>query len=176
MNIKLQPLRREDFPIIRDWIDPNIFRIFKQPIDDFQLETLLTKYGDDGKPVDLGFAAKDIDRGCIVGFIHAVIDWKNELAHIQQIIVGNNADRKQGIGSFLMRELLKKCFQDLKLHRAQLFVDEDNTAAVNFYYKMGFKTDGLMRDATKHNGKFISWYCMSLLEKEYLQNQQVSNS
>ena len=106
MNLKIRQLRRQDFPVIRDWIDANMFRIFQEPIDDSQLEILLTKYNDDGRPADLGLAALDID--------------------------------------------------------------EDNTEAVNFYYKMGFKTDGLMRDATKYNGKFISWYCMSLLDNEYL--------
>jgi len=66
-----------------------------------------------------------------------------------------------------MQNIFNKCFNELKLNRTQLFVDEDNAPAVNFYRKLGFHTDGLMREATKFEDCFISWYCMSLLKKEW---------
>jgi RimJ/RimL family protein N-acetyltransferase len=165
MEIRLEPLERTDFPVIRDWIDPRLFRIFEAPIDDAQLERLLPRE-EQGRPVDLGFKAVQIETGSILGFVHAVIDWKDDLVHIQQIIV-SASERRGGIGTRLMDHLLAICFTDLGLHRAQLFVDEDNEPAVAFYRKLGFRTDGLMRDAAKVGSTYKSWYCLSILEDEW---------
>ncbi len=166
MKIALRPLKRSDFPVIRDWIDPKVFRIFKEPIDDTQLKILLTKH-DNGKPTDLGISAVDIESGSIVGFLHVVIDWKNELAHIQQILVGIPEMRRQGFGAQMLNATLTKCFDELKLHRVQTFVDEENMPSISFFQNMGFKIDGLMRDAAKVEDRFLSWYCLSLLSSEW---------
>lgn len=166
IDIRFEPLARADFPIIRDWIDPSLFRTFRAPIDDSQLERLLTK-GEAGRPTDLGIKAVQASTERVVGIAHVVIDWRNELVHIQQILVGPPELKRRGIGTRLMDHLLSTCFTDLGLHRAQLFVDEDNEPAFRFYRKLGFHTDGLMRDATKVGPTFKSWYCMSILEDEW---------
>ena len=166
MDIDIRPTQEHDFPVIRHWIDTRLFRRFTKPIDDSQLENLLSR-SKDGNLVDYGICAVNSGSNAIVGFAHAVIDWKNELAHIQQIIVGNSEFKKCGVGTTLMQNIFNKCFNELKLNRTQLFVNEDNAPAVNFYRKLGFHTDGLMREATKFEDCFISWYCMSLLKKEW---------
>lgn len=165
MRITIANLERKDFPIIREWIDPGRFRIFHSPIGDDQLERLLTAYGD-GRVRDLGFKAVD-ESGQAVGFIHVVLDWANEIGHIQQILVGEPGRRRQGVGSAMMEHTLRVCFEEYRLHRVQLFVDEDNEAAVAFYRKQGFHTDGLMREAQKIGERFLGWYCMSMLVREW---------
>jgi RimJ/RimL family protein N-acetyltransferase len=62
---------------------------------------------------------------------------------------------------------MRTCFGDLGLHRVQLFVDEDNEPALAFYRKLGFVSDGLMREATKTERGFVSWHCMSMLTGEW---------
>jgi len=166
VNISFRPLERNDFPIIRNWIDHRLFRRFIPPIDDSQLEVLLPSYSNN-QIVDHSIVAYSGDTDNVLGFSHTVIDWKNELAHIQQIVVGEKEFKRCGIGTELMQKTLTECFDNLKLHRAQLFVDEDNTPAVKFYKKIGFHTDGLMREATKFEDQFISWFCMSILKNEW---------
>ncbi len=158
-------LQAADFPIIRDWIDPGLFRNFRAPIGDDQLQRLLTRCGDRGIFTDLGLKAMD-DTGSVCGLVHVVFDWANELGHIQQMIV-SPCERRHGIGRALMHHTLAVCFNEHKLHRVQLFVDESNSPAVAFYRSQRFHTDGLMREATKVGSRFISWYCMSLLETEW---------
>ena len=158
-------LERRDFPVIRGWIDPNLFRIFRAPIGDDQLERLLTKRRD-GRLTDLGLKAVD-DTGSVNGFIHVVLDWANDLGHIQQIVVGEPGRRRQGIGSAMMQHTLRVCFDEQGLHRMQLFVDEENEPALAFYRKQGFQTDGFMRESRNVGDRFFGWYCLSMLQSEW---------
>lgn len=165
-EIRLEPLRVQDFPQIRPWIDPRVFRIFREPVDDAQLSRLLTKYEDD-RPTSLGFRIVRSSDSEVIGLIHATIDWQNKLAHIGQIIVGDPRLRCVGIGSASLVQLLRMCFNELGLHRVQLFVDEDDLSAISCYKKVGFRLEGLMRDATRIDDGYVSWYSMSILEEEW---------
>ncbi len=166
MKIAVAHLERADFPVIREWIDTKVFPIFREPIDDGQLEMLLTQ-SKDGRLTDLGLKAVDEDTGQALGFVHVVLDWKNELGHIQQILIGSPELRRQVVGSVLMQHTLGVLFGDHRLHRVQLFVDEVNPSAIAFYKKMGFQVDGFMRESRKVGDTFEGWYCMSLLEREW---------
>jgi RimJ/RimL family protein N-acetyltransferase len=166
IEIRLEELEYKDFSRIRAWIDPRIFRFFRAPVDDHQLNRLLTKQAD-GKPVSLGCRIVRSSDAEIIGLIHAAIDWRNNLAHIGQIVVGDPALRGLGIGTAALIAFLRICFDDLSLHRAQIFVDEENTAAITCYQKAGFKVEGLMREASKVGDTYISWHSMSILEEEW---------
>ncbi|MFC2172295.1 GNAT family N-acetyltransferase [Acidobacteriota bacterium] len=166
MKLVLEELELDDLPVIQKWIDPSVFRIFKDPVDVEQLTRLLSKYKGD-EPLELGFRAVNADTGEIVGLLHAVLDHWNSLAHIQQIIVVKNL-RGKGIGTEILTRFNERCFTELRLHRVQLFVDNDNTEAIACYKKAGFKTEGLMRDASKVEDGWVSWYSMSLLADEWL--------
>jgi len=158
-------LERCDFPVIRGWIDPSLFRIFRAPIGDDQLEGLLSKRSD-GRLTDLGLKAVD-DTGSAIGFIHVILDWANDLGHIQQILVGEPGLRRQGAGSAMMQHALGVCFDEHRLHRIQLFVDEGNEPALAFYRKQGFHTDGFMRESRKIGDRFVGWYGLSMLQSEW---------
>lgn len=165
MEIQIRSMERSDFPRIREWIDTRLFRIFRDPIGEDQMEKLLCRE-EGGRPVDLGYVAVDGGTGEPLGFIHAVLDWKNELAHVQQV-VSDPGSRREGVGTALMRHVMAICFDHHRLHRVQLFVDEDNEPALRFYGKLGFVSDGLMREATKRDNGFVSWHCMSMLATEW---------
>jgi RimJ/RimL family protein N-acetyltransferase len=165
-EIRLELLEAKDFPLIRPWIDTRVFRIFHEPIDDTQLGRLLTQY-ESNRPTSLGYRIVRSSDSEVVGLIHAVVDWNNNLAHVGQIIVGDPALRNIGIGTATLVQLLRICFNELRLHRVQLFVDEDNSSAIACYKKAGFKIEGLMRDATKIDDGYVSWHSMSILEEEW---------
>lgn len=165
-EIRLDPLDVRDFPLIRPWIDPRVFRIFREPIDDAQLGRLLTKHKD-GRPTSLGFRIVRSSDSEIVGLIHATIDGSNNLAHIGQILVGDPTLRNTGLGTASLLQLLPLCFNELGLHRVQIFVDEDNRPAIACYKKVGFKVEGLMREATQTESGYVSWYSMSILQSEW---------
>jgi len=166
VKIVLEALETSDFPVIRDWMDPEVFPIFHHPVDDAQLERLLTKI-EGGRPTDLGYRICAGDDREMVGLTHAILNWNNRLAHIGQIVIGDPARRGQGIGCEALRQLLRICFEEHRLHRAQVFVDEDNRPAIRCYQKAGFQIEGLMREARKSADRYISWHSMSILDREW---------
>jgi RimJ/RimL family protein N-acetyltransferase len=171
IEIRLEELESKDFPRIRPWIDPRTFRVFHAPVDDGQLGRLLPQHVD-GKPTSLGYRIVRTSDEVVIGLLHATIDWQNNLVHIGQIVVGDPALRGLGIGTDVMRRFLRVCFDHLGLHRAQIFVDEDNAVAIACYQKAGFQVEGLMREATKIGSNYISWHSMSILEEEWRSNQR----
>ena len=166
IHVELEPLVAEDFPTIRSWMDPDIFPVFRAPVDDDQLQRLLTKR-EDGKLTSVGYRIVWSGEPRFAGLVHAVIDGRSDLAHIGQIVIGDPRLRGRGLGTAALKLILAICFEDLALHRAQLFVDETNAAAIACYKKCGFVTEGLMRENARLKGTYINTYCMSMLDREW---------
>ena len=166
MDIRLEQLEKKDFPVIRDWVDPQIFRIFKSPVDDQQLEKLLSKEKD-GIYAEIGMRAADSKSNEIVGLIHSIVNVRDDFLHIQQLIV-DPARRGNGYGPAILAMFLDYCFVDHSFHRAQLFTDENNKPAIACYKKVGFKVDGFLRDIVKTNSGYIGTYIFSILRDEWL--------
>ncbi|MBU1319900.1 MAG: GNAT family N-acetyltransferase [candidate division Zixibacteria bacterium] len=164
MQIQLEPLTRDNFPIIRDWIDPHVFHIFRAPVDDTQLEKLLSKESG-GVLAEIGMRAVDPETHNIVGLLHSVLDWQNDCAHIQQIVV-DPVRRGKGYGSAILADFLQLCFDGHKLHRVQIFTEENNKAAMACYEKVGFQIDGLLRDRVKTEVGYLGTYVFSILSSE----------
>ena len=165
MKLKLEPLERSDFSKIQDWIDPAIFHVFTAPLDEKQMEKLLSEEHN-GVQNELGMRAIDRDNGELVGIIHAVFDLDNDLMHIQQMIVDPNR-RGQGYGQEILRQFIDHCLSDYSLHRIQLFTEENNKIAISCYKKAGLRVDGILRDRVKTSEGYLSTYIFSVLDHEW---------
>ncbi len=163
--MKMEDLQDKDLDDIIEWFDTDIFRFFKEPINVEQLRILLP-LTENNRPSRVAKKVVDENSARIIGFISSTIDWNNNMMHIRTLCTRPDYRRK-GIGLFMMDEILKICFDALKLQRAQLFVDEWNNAAVSFYEKLRFHKDGLMREAVKINNQYKGWYCISMLASEW---------
>ncbi|HOJ37270.1 MAG TPA: GNAT family protein [Ignavibacteriales bacterium] len=95
------------------------------------------------------------------------IDYQNKLATVSRVVIDKNF-RKRGFCYKMLKNLLNFAFYDLKLHRIELLVLEENIPAYNCYLKLGFKSEGILRDIRFFNNKFYSAYLMSILENEYI--------
>jgi len=165
MNIRLEQLERKDFAIIKDWIDLEIFHIFTASIDDDQLARLLTKEHD-GILTEIGLRAVENDTENIIGLVHSIVDRENDLVHLQHIVV-DPEKRGRGNGSSILELFLELCFKTHRLHRVQLFTEENNKAAIACYKKVGFHIDGMLRDRIKIENGFLGTYIFSMLDNEW---------
>jgi len=95
------------------------------------------------------------------------IDLGNRSATLGRILVGASQARGHGVGLQLVRELVRVCFQELKLHRVTLRVYDFNRAAIRCYEKAGFKREGLLRDIHHIGDQYWSVHTMSILEGEW---------
>jgi diamine N-acetyltransferase len=73
----------------------------------------------------------------------------------------------QGRGRQVLRELLDKVFHEFKAHRVWLDVFETNLRARHVYESLGFRYDGIFREANFRDGQYHSLCLMSLLDREY---------
>ncbi|OZB94191.1 GNAT family N-acetyltransferase [Paenibacillus sp. XY044] len=94
------------------------------------------------------------------------IDSINRSANIRIGIQGTQ-HRGKGYGSEAMIQMLRYGFNTLKLHRIHLGVYTFNPRAIHVYEKIGFKREGLQRDALYIDGKFHDMITMAILEDEF---------
>ena len=73
----------------------------------------------------------------------------------------------RGLGRRLLAEILRLVFKEFGAHRFYLDVVEDNLRARHLYKSFGFSEEGILREATQRDGKWLSLVVMSLLDHEY---------
>jgi RimJ/RimL family protein N-acetyltransferase len=80
-----------------------------------------------------------------------------------QIRIGDPSDRGRGFGSSAVQQLLQFAFRDWNLHRVQLYVIEDNEAAIRTYEKCGFKKEGVLQQAVHIDGSYRNLIVMGVV-------------
>ncbi|WP_341313905.1 GNAT family protein [Paraburkholderia sp. IMGN_8] len=90
------------------------------------------------------------------------IDWVNRCAEFS-IQIGAESARGQGIGEAATRLTLEHAFSDLNLHRVSLTVLSSNARAIALYEKVGFRAEGLMRQAAFKAGHYVDVVPMAML-------------
>ena len=73
--------------------------------------------------------------------------------------------RGRGIGTNLIRTTLDEA-RYKKLERVELTVHADNERAIRLYKKVGFQTEGLMRDAVCIDGRDVDSILMALVRRK----------
>lgn len=73
----------------------------------------------------------------------------------------------KGYGKEALMLLKKYAFEEIDCHRFWLDVRMHNKIAINLYKKLGFVEEGILRDAVKHKGTYLSVMVMSILRGEY---------
>lgn len=85
---------------------------------------------------------------------------------LKRIVV---ATPERGLGRRILEELISVAFDGYHAHRLFLDVYEDNARARHLYESLGFQYEGVMREAVRRDGQYISLHLMSMLDREYAQ-------
>ena len=168
--LTLRELERKDLEIITGWRGDRSmidclgapYRYIGPEIDEAWFNSYLTSRANTVRTA----IVDDVEPEKILGLATlSSIDWvvRSCKFHIQ---IGPEAQGK-GLGSFAINEMLRHAFFDLGLNRVELAVLETNTRAQHLYKKMGFKQEGLMRQASYKNGKYVALFLMSILREEW---------
>lgn len=83
------------------------------------------------------------------------------------IFIGDDNARGKGYAKAATKLLLKIGFEELHLHRVSLKVMADNYSALKVYEAIGFKKEGIERDAYLRKDGYIDIVLMSLLDNEW---------
>ncbi|MFG2078131.1 GNAT family N-acetyltransferase [Nonomuraea maritima] len=82
------------------------------------------------------------------------------------IYIGEKDCWGKGYGTEATRLICRYGFDAMRLHRIELWVADENAAAIRVYRKVGFVEEGRARDTLRRHGRWHDMILMSLLEGE----------
>jgi RimJ/RimL family protein N-acetyltransferase len=101
----------------------------------------------------------------ILGYVILTgLDSPDQNIEFKRIVI---RDKGRGLGRKTVSLILKKAFEELSAHRLWLDVLLENERAFHVYKSLGFKEDGIQREALKRGNEFLSLRLMSMLSHEY---------
>jgi RimJ/RimL family protein N-acetyltransferase len=118
------------------------------------------------QPDRLELAVTDKLTGQCVGEV-VLNDWNagNHSCNFRTSLGPDGRDR--GLGTEATRMIVGYGFEQLGLHRIELTVYRFNPRAQHVYEKVGFVTEGVLRDALRWNGGYVDATVMSILAGEW---------
>jgi RimJ/RimL family protein N-acetyltransferase len=172
-NVRLEPFSEADFERLIAWSPTSEFLLqwagplFMFPLNYGQLAAHLATTRQK-PPTILAYRGIDSVTGEAIGHIEiSSIDQQNRSARLSRVLVGPAKSRGRGLGRQLVSSALSIAFDDLHLHRVELFVFDFNQAAITCYERVGFRHEGILREARRHEDDFWSLCLMSILEHEW---------
>ncbi|MBQ3520594.1 MAG: GNAT family N-acetyltransferase [Firmicutes bacterium] len=132
--------------------------------EDVVTEGLYNKFNKER--IDLTIVARQ--SGEPVGRIYiSRIDRHSDSLDITKFYIGDPKLWGKGIGREIMNEVLEYCFTFLHMERVTLDYYTGNKRASTLYESLGFKSEGVARNATKKDGKYYDLHLMSMLRSEF---------
>jgi len=124
---------------------------------------------------DITFAIRPVAGDELLGIAAlAEIEWSNQVAWLS-IGIGDRANWGKGYGREALALLIGFAFRELNLRRLQLTVFSYNTRAIALYEKLGFRREGVLREAILRDGQIYDIYCYGLLRREWQDGGSLRN-
>jgi RimJ/RimL family protein N-acetyltransferase len=165
-EIFLREIERGDLPTINAWradqalvgLLGGAFRYVGPEIDGKWFDAYL---GSRASNVRLAVCLRSTRE--LVGVTYLLgIDWLSRSAEFS-IQIGAESARGRGIGETATRLTLEHAFGDLNLNRLSLTVLASNARAIALYEKVGFRAEGLLRQAAFKGGHYLDVVPMGML-------------
>lgn len=171
--IELIHFTEEDIPQLISWIDSPEFLLqwsgtgFTYHLTDQQLFKYLNEANKDGSKIH-AFKVIHLESSKVIGHISlGSINFHNRNARMCRVLIGDEDMKGKGLAPFMVNKLLNIAFKQFGLHKVSLAVYDFNTTALKLYWKMGFRTEGLIREASRIGNDYWSYYEMSILSREW---------
>lgn len=165
MSFKLRALEKSDLTSIHQLFnDPfNMQFWFEEPY--LPMEKLEDRFNHSLNDNSIRSFAVNYNEN-FAGIVELIdIDLRHRHAEIQIIIDSEFRGLKLAQKAFA--ECLKYAFNTLNLHKIYLYVDVENAPAVKVYQKLGFKTEGTLKEQYFANGSYHDCAIMSIFQKDY---------
>jgi RimJ/RimL family protein N-acetyltransferase len=115
----------------------------------------------------LFFKAVERESGEAVGHIElGAIDRHHRSLRIGRVLIAPAAQGR-GLGAEMMRRALDLAFGELGMHRVELGVFHTNARAIACYERVGFRSEGVRREAWMALGRRWSEVLMGILAPEW---------
>ncbi|HWI54276.1 MAG TPA: GNAT family protein [Desulfobacteria bacterium] len=167
-KVVVRNLTRADVPMLVKWKnDPEIADLVRgAPINTtFEIESRRFARGIDDHDT-LRLIIETL-TGKPIGFISlGDIDRDSHKAEVGMLI-GEKEFWDRGFGTEGLKLLIKYLFYEMDFNRIGLEVFEYNTRAKKAYQKIGFKVEGLLRQALFRKNKYYDIFIMGILKQDF---------
>lgn len=75
--------------------------------------------------------------------------------------------QEEGFGTEATKLIVEFGFDELRMHRMYARVFDDNPKSINIWEKLNFKKEGIMREASFKDGKYVNILIYGILKKEW---------
>ena len=169
-HVRLRAYTKDDIPKARDYLnDPDVgMRLRPGIFFPFRLEDEEAWYNNLNatSEKEYSFAVELKEEKTYIGGCGVMgIDPKNHVAMVG-IFLGK-PHCGNGYGTDAMRLLVNFCFQEINLHKVKLNVYSFNKRAIRSYEKVGFQTEGVLREEIFRFGRYHDEIIMGLLRSEW---------
>jgi len=168
----IRDISEKDATLITEWKNQEIFREMSVGRDHEiryldQLNDIMNSISSSGEEYYIIFLKKsdanEINRP--IGYIR--INWMDSNKEYVWLRFGIGEERGKGYCTMALNLLLKKMFEN-KIHRVDAEVYSYNEASYKVLSKLGFKKEGIKREAHKDMGKYYDIFVMGLLETDFI--------
>jgi [ribosomal protein S5]-alanine N-acetyltransferase len=147
-RLRLRQFRPEDADAMHEcFADPEAMRFWNTPVHTKRIETerAVRRFMDCTPSYYRFWAVADAATDRCLG----MVNYHDGHIRNKRVAIGYIVDpvrQRQGIGVEAVSAMLKFCFGELGLHRAQAFIHPDNAPSRALAEKLGFRFEGLLRE------------------------------
>lgn len=152
------PFPTEYYPNLFEWVNQYPERM----MDDFWPKNLkdFTTVIETRNNTEQTILVKEGD--CPVGFV-GYMDCNEHVGSLRGVCFDKTV-HGSGIAKCSVRQILQSQF-DRGIHKINAFPFVDNTRSIAFYYSLGAKYEGVLREHTIRNGKLTDLLCLAFFAK-----------
>jgi len=108
------------------------------------------------------------ETGAAIGTIEIrITDEENKIGKVGRFLIGEESIRGKGIGTKVLREVVRMGFEEFKLNKITLGVFDFNEGAIKCYEKVGFKKVKFIENARKSSNSYWNLFEMAILKDEW---------
>ena len=168
-KVSLSPLNKKNAAAFVPWVnDPEVIctlAIGTQTLDVRAEEVFIEKTNASAHDEVFGIVVKATDQ--LIGSTGLdQIDFRNRRANFG-IMIGEKSEWGKGYGTEATALVVQYAFAVLDLNRVQLFVYEYNPYAIRAYEKVGFQSEGLLRQDHFSAGRHWDTIVMAIVRDEW---------
>lgn len=162
---------KEDMSTLHEWRNNPIFRQYYREFRETNLDDQMDWYENvllkDTTWHHFTVSPKDNDK-IIIG----VVFLNHIHAHYRTgefgITLADDTYRGKGYGKDMLITLIKYGFNELNLNRIWCEVYSNNNS-IHLYKKLGFKSEGTLRENVYKNGNYLDSHILGMLKKEFFE-------
>jgi [ribosomal protein S5]-alanine N-acetyltransferase len=167
-RLRLRQFRPDDADAMHEcFANPDAMRFWNTPVHTKRIETerVVRRFVDCTPSYYRFWAVTDAQTDRCLGMVN------HHDGHIRskRVAIGyviSPAQQRRGFGGEAVSAMLKFCFGDLGLHRAQAFIHPDNIASRGLAEKLGFRCEGRLRENLRVGDEWLDDMLYALLANE----------